>query len=94
MRRRHAELQLDPAHALEDALDHDPLAGQQVADDAERGQHDRGVEQHRAEDQRLDVAGAVAVDVGDEEAPKRIERRDEARCAASSMNTRSGSYWA
>ena len=29
---------------------------------AERGQHHRGVEQHGAEDQRLDVAAALALE--------------------------------
>src|SRR5688500_14904350 len=62
------ELELDAPHALEDALDHHALAVQQVADHAERGQHDGGVEQHRAEDERLHVAGAVVLDVGDDEA--------------------------
>ena len=37
-----------------------PLPGEQVADDAERGQQQRGDEEHGAEDQRLHVAGAVA----------------------------------
>ena len=41
---------------------------EQVADHAERRDHHRRVEEHRAEDQRLDVAGAAALDVGDEEA--------------------------
>ena len=58
----------------------------------ERGQHDRGVEQHRAEDQRLDVAGAVALHVGDEEARPDRERRPAPTISASVMNTRSGSY--
>ena len=40
----------------------------------ERDEHDGRVEQHRAEDQRLHVAGAVALDVGDEEADPRDQR--------------------
>ena len=70
-----AELQLDAAHALEGALGHHPLGGQQVADHAQRPQHDRRDEQHRAEDQRLHVALAVAVDVGDGEADPDADRR-------------------
>ena len=51
---------------------------------AERDEHDGGVEQHRAEDQRLDVAGAVALDVGDEEADPRDQRGQEQQAARSS----------
>src|SRR5215207_1537857 len=77
VRRRHVELQLDAPHALEDALHHDPLTVEQVADDPQRGQHDGGVEQHSAEDQRLHVAGAVAAEIGDDEARERYERGEE-----------------
>ena len=93
VRGRHAELELDPAHALERALEHDPLAGEQVADDAERGQQHRGVEQHGAEDQRLDVAGALALeDVEVEEAAPDDERDEPDQRSRRVMNTRSGSY--
>ena len=57
-----AERQLDPPHPLEDPLGHHPLAGQQVADHAEREQLHGGDEEDGAEDQRLDVAAAVAVE--------------------------------
>ena len=56
------ERQLDPPHPLEDPLRHHPLPGQEVADHAEREELDRGDEEHGAEDQRLDVAVAVAVE--------------------------------
>ncbi len=39
VRRRDAELQLDPPHALERALRHHALRGEQVADHAERPHH-------------------------------------------------------
>ena len=89
----HAELQLDPPHALERPLGHHPLRGQQVADHAQRPQHHRRDEQHRAEDQRLHVALAVAFGVGDHETdPHGVAARpiNSARL----QNTRSGSYWA
>ena len=93
MRGRDAELELDAPHALEGALGHHPLRGEQVADDAQRGEQHRGVEQHGPEDQRLDVAVAAAVDVGDDEAdPHRHRGQAEQRRRA--QNTRSGSYWA
>src|SRR5688572_9063103 len=76
MRRRHLELELDAAHALEDPLQRDPLAGEQVAEHAERRQHHRCVEQHRAEDQRLHVAAAVARQPEVREAAPH-DRRDE-----------------
>ena len=56
------ERQLDPPHPLEDPLGHHPLAGEQVADHPEGEELHRGDEEDRAEDQRLDVAGAVAVE--------------------------------
>src|SRR5919204_258145 len=77
VRRRDLELQLDAADALEDPLGHDPLAVEEVAEDAQRAQHDGGVEEHGTEDQRLHVAGAVAADVRDDEARERDERGDE-----------------
>jgi hypothetical protein len=55
VRGRDVELELDAPDALEDALGHDPLAVEQVADDPERREHDGRVEQHRAEDERLHV---------------------------------------
>ena len=55
-------------------------------------EHDRGVEQHRAEDQRLDVAGAVALHPGDEEARPDGGRDEPDDAAPRVMNTFSGSY--
>ena len=54
------ELELHPAHALEDPLLEHPAAGEDVADDAERRELHGDDEQRGAEDQRLDVAAAVA----------------------------------
>ncbi len=47
------------ADPLERPLRERPLGGEQVADHAERAEQHRGDEQHRAEDQRLRVAGAA-----------------------------------
>ena len=57
-----AEVQLHAPHALEDALLEHARAGQDVAHDAERGELHGDDEQRRAEDQRLDVAAAVAAE--------------------------------
>jgi hypothetical protein len=77
VRRRYAQLQLDPPDALVGPLDHRPLGAQQVADHAEGGDDDAGVKQHGAEDQRLDVARAVALGVGDDEAHPDGERAEQ-----------------
>ncbi len=78
MRRRHAELELDAADLLVGPLGHHPLGVQEVTDDAEDSHDDGGVEEHRAEDERLHVAGAVALDeVGEEEATERDQRERE-----------------
>ena len=57
-----AELELEAPHPLERALRHDAVGRDEVGDDAEGEHLDRGHEQHAAEDDRLQVAGAVAVD--------------------------------
>jgi hypothetical protein len=56
-----AEVQLDPSHPFEGFLGHHALAGEQVSDHAEGEELDGGDEENGAEDQRLDVARAVAV---------------------------------
>ena len=69
VRRLDAELQLDPPHPLERALGERPLRSEQIADHPEVAEQHGGDEQHRAEDQRLDVAKpTAAVGVVDEEA--------------------------
>src|SRR5688500_10756749 len=76
MRGLDPELQLDSPHALEDALGHHPLSRKQVADHAEREELQRRDEENGAEDQRLHVAGAVAVeDPVDEERRPGAERQ-------------------
>ncbi len=91
VRRLHANLQLDATNAFEDALGERALRGEEIAEDADRGEHDGGVEEHGAEDQRLDVAGAIALEVGQRvhgtsaKSPRRI---------AAVMKTFSGSYCA
>ena len=77
---RDAELQLDAADALVGALDHRPLGAQQIADHAERRDHDGRVEEHGAEDQRLDMAGAAALGIGDDEADPHAQRRQSEQC--------------
>ena len=62
VRRLDAELQLDAPDAFERALLERAHAGEDVAHHAERRQLHGGDEQHRAEDQRLDVARALALD--------------------------------
>ena len=69
-------MQLHPAHALEDALLEDAAAGEDVPDHPQRGELHGGDEQHGAEDQRLDVAGALALDHEEpQEAAPEHERR-------------------
>jgi hypothetical protein len=82
VRRWYLERQLDPPNPLEDALGHHPLAGQQVADHPERDQLQRGDEEHGAEDQRLDVAGAVAVDDPVEKEGQPGEEGEDPDCEA------------
>ena len=85
VRRLDAELQLDAPHALERALGDRALRGEQVAHDAERREHHRRVEQHRAEDQRLDVALALVrddVEVGEARPHDERDRADEQRRAS------------
>ena len=60
---------------------------------AERGEQHRGVEQHGAEDQRLDVAGALALEDEEvEEAAPHDRAATSPMTIAPRMNTRSGSY--
>jgi hypothetical protein len=75
VRRRDAELQLDAAHALEGPLRHHPLRVQEVADDAERRQHDGRVEEHRSQDEGLHVARPRAADPRDDEAGPDADRQ-------------------
>ena len=84
VRRLDAELQLDAPHALERALGDRALRGEQVAHDAERREHHRRVEEHRAEDERLDVALALVledVEVGEARPHDDRDRADEQRRA-------------
>jgi len=76
VRRSHAQLQLDAPNALEGLLRHHPLRREQVADHAQRPQHDGRDEQHRAQDQRLHVALSVAFRVGHREADPHADRGD------------------
>ena len=86
------ERQLDPPHPLEDALGHHPLAGEEVADHAEREELDRGDEEDGAEDQRLDVAVGVAVeDPVEQEGQPGAEREDADDERRRVAKTRSGS---
>ena len=81
VRRGDAQLQLDAAHALEGALGENALAVELIADDPEREQQRRGIEEHGAEDQRLHVAGALALDhvrVGEAQ-PRQQRRRSHQR---------------
>ena len=64
----HAELQLHPAHPLEDPLLEHAAAGQDVADHAERQELHGHDQQRGAEDERLDVALALAREEEVEEA--------------------------
>ena len=85
--------ELEPPDPLEGPLGDHALAGDRVADHPEREHLDRDQGQDRAEDQRLDVAGSVAV-----EDPVEQERGEAAISAATPntqatiVNTRSGSY--
>ena len=89
-----AERQLDPPDPLEDPLRHHPLAGEDVADHAEGEELDRGDEEHRAEDQRLDVAAGVAVEdpVEQERHPggEREQRDEQAGAGEDLAAARSG----
>ena len=89
VRRLHAQLELHPAHPLQDALLEHAAAGEDVTDDPQRGQLHRDDEHRGAEDQRLDVPPLP----GEEEPEKRtqITAPTTANSAAAARKTRSGS---
>ena len=78
-----ARLELEPADSLEGPLGDHALAGDRVAHHAQPEHLDRGQRQHRAEDQRLDVPGPVAVqdpvDAGTGSRPRAPRRRARRR---------------
>ena len=67
VRGRHVELQLDPPHPFERPLRHHPMRGDEVGDDAEREQLERG--QRRTPRRRSATAGALGA------VPRRSSRR-------------------
>ena len=86
-----AELELHPPDALEDPLLEHAAAGEDVAHHREREQLDRDDEERGAEDQRLDVPVALALEEEPARTGPRAPSPTSATAVAAATNTRSGS---